>query len=97
MSDPLRRLGDTASDQRFSILVDGEPVEACAGETIAAALLAAGRRTIRHTDKRGEPRGLYCVMGVCWECAVRIDGRTVRACVTPAVPGLSVETLRGRP
>jgi aerobic-type carbon monoxide dehydrogenase small subunit (CoxS/CutS family) len=97
VSDPLRRLGDTASDQRFTILVDGEPVEACAGETIAAALLAAGRRTIRHTGKRGEPRGLYCVMGVCWECAVVIDGRTVRACVTPAAPGLSVETLRGRP
>ena len=96
MSEPLRRLGDTASDQRFSFLVDGAPVDAYAGETIAGALLAAGRRTIRHTDKRGEPRGLYCVMGICWECAVVIDGRTVRACVTQAAPGLSVETLRGR-
>lgn len=97
MSDTRpQRLGDTGSDQRFSILIDGEPVQAYAGETIAGALLAAGRRTIRHTDKRGEPRGLYCVMGVCWDCAVMIDGRTVRACVTPAAPGLSVETLRGR-
>jgi predicted molibdopterin-dependent oxidoreductase YjgC len=93
---PARRLGDTPSDQRFGFVVDGETVQACAGETIAGALLAAGRRTIRHTDKRGEPRGLYCVMGVCWECAVVIDGRTVRACVTPAAPGLSVETLRVR-
>jgi predicted molibdopterin-dependent oxidoreductase YjgC len=96
VSDPLRRLGDVASDQRFGVLVDGEPVQACAGETIAAALLAAGRRTVGHTMKRGEPRGLYCVMGVCWDCAVMVDGRTVRACVTPATPGLSVETLRGR-
>ena len=88
-----RRLGDTASDQRFSFRVDGEPVEARAGETVAAAMLAAGRRTIRRTAKRDEPRGLYCVMGVCWECAVLIDGRTVRACVVPATPGLAVETL----
>jgi aerobic-type carbon monoxide dehydrogenase small subunit (CoxS/CutS family) len=34
-------------------------------------------------------------MGVCWECAVRVDGQTVRACVVPAAPGLVVETLRG--
>ena len=91
-----RRLGESARDQRFNVLVDGEPVEARAGETIAGALLAAGRRTIRRTDKRDEPRGLYCAMGACWECAVLIDGRTVRACLTPAAPDLSVETRRGR-
>ena len=91
-----RRLGDTASDGRFSFSVDGEPVDARAGETVAAAMLAAGRRTIRRTARRDEPRGLYCVMGVCWECAVLIDGRIVRACVVPAVPGLAVETLGER-
>ena len=94
MNEP-RRLPNTASDQRLSFSVDGESVEARAGETVAAAMLAAGRRTIRRTARRDEPRGLYCVMGVCWECAVLIEGRVVRACVTPAVPGLSVETLRG--
>jgi aerobic-type carbon monoxide dehydrogenase small subunit (CoxS/CutS family) len=91
-----RRLEEAAPDRRFSFSVDGEPVEARAGETVAAAMLAAGRRTIRRTAKRDEPRGLYCVMGVCWECAVLIDGRTVRACVVPAAPGLAVETLGGR-
>jgi len=95
MSGP-RRLGDAASDGRFSFSVDGEPVDARAGETVAAAMLAAGRRTIRRTARRDEPRGLYCVMGVCWECAVLIDGRIVRACVVPAVPGLAVETLGER-
>ena len=91
-----RRLGDTGSDGRFSFSVDGESVEARAGETVAAAMLAAGRRTIRRTAKRDEPRGLYCVMGVCWECAVLIDGRIVRACAVPAAPGLAVETLGER-
>ena len=85
------RLG--GSGERFTFVVDGREVTACPGETIATALLADGRRALRRTTKLGEPRGLYCVMGVCWECAVQIDGRTVRACVTPATPGLAVETF----
>lgn len=80
---------------RFTFSLDGESVEACPGETIAGALLAAGRRTLRRTAKRGEPRGLYCVMGVCWECMVLVEGQTVRACIAPATPGLTVQSLRG--
>jgi succinate dehydrogenase/fumarate reductase-like Fe-S protein len=95
MSDARRLHGGHDTEERFTFFVDAEPVPACAGETIATALLAAGARTLRRTAKRREPRGLYCVMGVCWECAVLVHGRTVRACVTPAEPGLPVETLRG--
>jgi aerobic-type carbon monoxide dehydrogenase small subunit (CoxS/CutS family) len=80
---------------RFTFSLDGESVEACPGETIAGALLAAGRRSLRRTAKRDEPRGLYCVMGVCWECVVLVDGQTVRACIAPASPGLAVQSLRG--
>jgi len=90
-----RRLGDGGAEPAFTFLVDGVAVEACAGETIAGALLLAGRRAIRRTPRAGEARGLYCVMGVCWECAVRVNGGTVRACVVPASPGLVVETLGG--
>lgn len=94
MSDQAaRRLGGAA--ERFTFVVDGEPVEACAGETVATALLAAGQPTLRRTARRNDPRGVYCVMGVCWECVVLVDGRAVRACVTPATPALSVETLPG--
>ena len=99
MTDPrgARRLpADAAGDESFTFVLDGEPIPACHGETIATALLAAGRRTLRRTAKRDDPRGLYCVMGVCWECAVLLEGQTVRACITPAAPGLSVETVRGR-
>ncbi len=92
-----RRLADGAAEPTFTFLVDGVQVEACAGETIGAALLLAGRRAIRRTQRSGEARGLYCVMGVCWECAVRVNGQTVRACVVPASPGLVIETLDGPP
>jgi predicted molibdopterin-dependent oxidoreductase YjgC len=87
------RLGRAPDDARFTFFVDGRAIEARAGETIATALAAAGVRTLRRTAKLDEPRGVYCVMGVCWECVVRVDGRVVRACVTPATPSLAVETL----
>jgi succinate dehydrogenase/fumarate reductase-like Fe-S protein len=90
-----RRITDGTREPTFTFIVDGVAVEACAGETIGGALLLAGHRPIRHTARGNEARGLYCVMGVCWECAVRVDGQTVRACVVPAAPGLVVETLRG--
>jgi aerobic-type carbon monoxide dehydrogenase small subunit (CoxS/CutS family) len=87
------RLGESGGEGRaFTFHVDGEAVLAYPGETIGAALLAAGWRGLRRTSRRGDSRGLYCVMGVCWECVVRVEGRSVRACVAMASPGLIVET-----
>ncbi len=72
--------------------VDGEPLTAYAGESLAAALLAAGRRVFRRTAA-GEPRGPFCNMGVCFDCIVEVDGaRRVRACMTPVRPGMVVST-----
>ena len=88
------RLGEPEGEGgAFTFHVDGEPVLAYPGETIGAALLAAGRRGLRRASRRGDSRGLYCVMGVCWECVVCVEGRSVRACVTLASPGSRVETL----
>lgn len=81
------------------ITCDGESLDAYEGETVAGALLAAGVRTLRTSPRRGEPRGLFCAMGVCFDCVVTVDDRTgVRACVTPVRDGMSVETsVGGRP
>jgi len=81
--------------QPFELLVDGRPVAAYAGETVATALLGAGQVTLRLTPKRGRPRGVLCGMGVCFDCLVTVDGvPNVRACVTYARPGMQV-TLPG--
>jgi aerobic-type carbon monoxide dehydrogenase small subunit (CoxS/CutS family) len=78
------------------LTVDGEPLEARAGESVAAALWAAGRRVLRRTGRRGEPRGLFCGMGVCFDCLMTIDGRrNVQACLMPVAEGMRVETQRG--
>jgi predicted molibdopterin-dependent oxidoreductase YjgC len=79
-----------------SITVDGARVAAFEGETVAAALIAAGRRTFRYSAKHNEPRSLYCGIGICQECRMIIDGNiNVRACMTPVRPGMVVTTQHG--
>jgi len=79
--------------QPFTIVVDGEEIPACEGETVAAALLAEGRRVFRKTRKRESPRGLYCGVGQCQECKMTInDVPNVLACQTVASPGCKIET-----
>ena len=80
----------------LSFLFDGEPITAFEGETVAAALLAAGSRTMRTTPVNGEPRGVFCGMGICFDCLVVIDSEpSRRACMTFAREGMRVETQVG--
>jgi predicted molibdopterin-dependent oxidoreductase YjgC len=76
------------------ITVDGVPLRACRSESIAAALLVAGRRALRTSPRLQLPRGVFCLMGVCQECLVQVDGRLVLACQTPVRAGMRVETGR---
>ena len=73
------------------ILVDGEAVTCFAGETVAAALIANGRRWLRSSPTAGAPRGAFCLMGACQECTIRVDGRLAPACMTGVRDGLVVE------
>ena len=69
---------------------DGAEVEALPGETLAAALSAAGILAFRRTAK-GSPRGLYCGMGACFDCLVTVDGKAnQRACLVKAQAGMVV-------
>jgi predicted molibdopterin-dependent oxidoreductase YjgC len=87
-----RRLGPPEGRQPLTIRLDGESVTAFAGETVATVLLALGRRTFRHTGQNA-PRGLFCGMGVCFDCLVTVDGvENVRACLTPVAEGMVVAT-----
>jgi D-hydroxyproline dehydrogenase subunit alpha len=76
----------------FTIEVDGEFVIACDGQTVAAALIAAGKQLFRHMPS-GAPRGVFCGMGVCFDCLVTVDGLAEqRACMTPVQRGMRVQT-----
>jgi len=83
------------SDSEFGFTFDGEPVTGRPGATVGAALLAAGIRTLRATRRHGRPRGLFCGIGVCFDCLVSVNGETpVRACLTPVAPGDTVTSRR---
>jgi len=75
----------------IELIVDGRPLQAPAGQSLGAALLEAGRRSLRDSPG-GSPRGLYCGIGVCQECRVVVDGVVVRSCVTPVSAGMRVTT-----
>ncbi len=85
------RAGPVARGEAFEIFVNGRPVSAFPGETIAGALLAAGIRVFRHTPETGAARGQFCGMGICYDCLVDHDGQlAVRACMTAARPGMKI-------
>lgn len=57
------------------------------GQSVAAALIAAGIRSWR-TTRGGAPRGLFCGIGACFDCLVTINGEPAqRACLVPAHDG----------
>jgi predicted molibdopterin-dependent oxidoreductase YjgC len=88
----MRIESETQRGQTVTIMVDGVPLQAYLGETIAGALLANGQRAWRRTEG-GEPRGLFCGIGVCFDCTVTVDGvPNVRACITPVIEGMVVDT-----
>lgn len=83
---------------RVTIRFDGRDVPAFEGETVGAALHAHGERVLMRSVKYHRPRGLFCNAGKCASCLVRVDGTpNVRACMTPALDGMSVETQNAFP
>jgi predicted molibdopterin-dependent oxidoreductase YjgC len=76
--------------QHFNIEINGREIETRSGQTIAAALIAAGILTFRQLTDH-EPRGFFCGMGVCFDCLVTVDGiPDQRACMTPVKPGMKI-------
>ena len=81
--------------KQVTIRVDGVEIEACEGEPIAAALVAAGIRVFRMTRKRKEPRRIFCAVGRCTDCVMTVDGQSnVRTCITPVRDGMEIQTQR---
>ena len=80
----------------FEIEVNGDKIDAYEGETVAAALIAAGLKTFRRTSRNDHPRGMYCGIGLCYECMMVINGKpNTRACQTLVSHGCQVETQEG--
>jgi len=95
VSSPLDLTG-ARPGPAFTVTLDGREIEALPGQTVAAALWTAGITSWRTTRGAGRPRGVFCGIGVCFDCLVTVDGRSsLRACLLPAQPGAAVTTQQG--
>jgi len=89
-------LGELEKKEKITFEFDGRTISAHEGEPIAAALLAAGVKVLRYTEKLREPRGISCALGRCTDCVMIVNGvPNVRTCVTPVQQGMKVETQHG--
>lgn len=77
---------------QITIRVDGRNISAREGETVHAALTAAGIYRLRRLPD-GSARGVFCGMGICYECLVTIDGVPFqRACMTRVRGQMEIQT-----
>ena len=92
----FHRLDNDNEPTRVRVYLDGREVEAIEGETVASVLLVHGETPYRRTALSQTPRAPFCMMGVCFECLVRIDGAYNRqGCMVPVKPGMRIERQMG--
>lgn len=95
---PTPLFASVASDRAGSVTLTFEDrsLTVPAGTTVAAALLLGGVAPFRTTPVTSAPRAPYCMMGVCFECLVEIDGKPGRqSCLTTVREGMVVRRQLG--
>jgi NADH dehydrogenase/NADH:ubiquinone oxidoreductase subunit G len=86
------RIGDIKRKEKVKFSVNGKEISAYKGETLLAALVAAGYKGTKKSPLRHEPRGALCGMGVCFECIVTVnDEPNIRSCMTEVEENMKVE------
>jgi sarcosine oxidase subunit alpha len=86
------RIDSIKRKEKIKLLVNGKEITAYKGETVLAALIAAGYKSLKQNPVSQDPRGALCGMGVCFECTVTIDGiPNVRSCMTEAQNMMEIE------
>jgi len=85
-----------ADSPTVTLRFEEREISAPAGTTLAAALLMNGVGHFRTTPVNAKPRAAYCMMGVCFECLVEVDGIPGRqSCLTPVQEGMHVRRQQG--
>ncbi|OMH39248.1 (2Fe-2S)-binding protein [Motiliproteus sp. MSK22-1] len=84
------------SRKNLRVWVEGRPVEVMEGDSAAAVMLAQGELPTRTTAVSATPRAPYCMMGVCFECLMEIDGvANSQGCMTPVREGMRINRQQG--
>jgi len=87
---------DFERGKKISFKYNGKKIKAYKGETIAAALHAAGVKKLKHSSRLNRPRGLFCAIGNCSSCLMEVNGiPNVKTCVTKVKKGMTVKEQEG--
>ena len=80
----------------IDLTINGIAVQCREGDSVAAVLMAAGTYACRDSAVKDVPRGPFCMMGVCYDCLVMIDGQpNQQACMTQVRSGMNIERQQG--
>ena len=80
------------SHETVCIILEGKNLDVEKGQTVASALMVGGNKVFRSSAVSGQPRGPYCMMGVCFECLIEIDGiPNQRACMFPVRDAMKIK------
>jgi predicted molibdopterin-dependent oxidoreductase YjgC len=91
----FKRLHDI-DEPTVTITIEDRQFKVAASDNVAAAMLCAGIVVARTTAVSGAHRGPYCMMGICFECLVEIDGvPNQQACQTQVRDGMNITVQRG--
>ena len=83
--------------EKITFKYNGSEIKAYKGETIAAALHAAGIKELKKSVKYKRPRGLFCAIGNCSSCLMTVNGEpNVKTCTTRVEEGMVVEEQDGK-
>lgn len=98
LTDPLFKpvISEAGTPRSVSLSFNDQPLSVPAGMSVAAAMLMAGVRRFRATPVSESPRAAYCMMGVCFECLVEIDGVPNRqSCLIEVQEGMRIRSQEG--
>lgn len=85
-------------EEEVTFTYEDQEVRAKKGETIASALHNQGIVELRKSSEKNRSRGLFCSIGKCSSCLMKVDGLpNVRTCITEAREGMEVEKQSGFP
>ena len=86
------------TQERLTVIINGEAVSVVPGFTAAAAMLLHGNGATRATPVSGAGRASYCMMGVCFDCLMEINGEpNQQGCLVIVSEGMRINAQHGKP
>jgi predicted molibdopterin-dependent oxidoreductase YjgC len=89
-------MGSSGAPDEIAFFFNGSQMNARKGASVAAALIENEVRATRTTRIGSDPRGVFCGIGICFDCLVIVDGvKDQRACLLEVTQGMNIETQSG--